>query len=192
MTFDDPPATAAWLHRESRQGFEVAFFEVQPEGVVVRGQATGIEDGETRAVGYEIRLDGEWRTREATVSTRIAGGARVTRLVHTDGGWLVDGVEQPGLEGCEDVDLEASSMTNAFPVRRLGLAVGGRSEAPAAYVQALDLPVARLEQSYERLPDSGDRRRFDYRSPQHDYRAELVYDRFGLVLDYPEIAVRAA
>jgi hypothetical protein len=83
-------------------------------------------------------------------------------------------------------------MTYAFPVRRLALAAGERAEAPAAYVPAADAPVSRLEQSYERLPGPGPEHRFDYRSPQHDFRAELAYDRFGLVLDYPGIAVRVA
>jgi hypothetical protein len=92
--------------------------------------------------------------------------------------------------GCLDVDLEGSAFTNAFPVHRLGLNVGEQADAPAAYVRANDLRVERLEQSYARLPDDGDRSRYDYASPAFDFRAELVYDRFGLVLDYPGIAVR--
>jgi hypothetical protein len=34
--------------------------------------------------------------------------------------------------------------------------------------------------------------RYDYASPRFDYRNELVYDEFGLVLDYPDLAVRVA
>jgi hypothetical protein len=83
-------------------------------------------------------------------------------------------------------------MTNCFPVRRLALEAGERADAPAAYVAVPDGPVSRLEQSYERLAGEGPEQRFAYRSPAHDFRAELVYDRFGLVLDYPAIAVRAA
>jgi hypothetical protein len=54
------------------------------------------------------------------------------------------------------------------------------------------LEVERLEQSYARLPDEGRRARYDYASPSFDYRAELVYDEFGLVVEYPGIAVRVA
>ena len=49
----------------------------------------------------------------------------------------------------------------------------------------------RLDQSYERLPDEGERVRFRYRSPAFDTDVELVYDRSGLAIDYPGIAVRA-
>ncbi len=108
------------------------------------------------------------------------------------GAWLVDGRPTPELAGCLDVDLEASAFTNALPVRRLELGVGRQADAPAAYLRALDLRVERLEQSYLRLPDDAGHSRYDYAAPEFDYRGELVYDRFGLVLDYPGIAVRFA
>ena len=107
-------------------------------------------------------------------------------------GWLIDGVRAPQLDGCLDVDLESSSLTNAFPVHRLGLEVGQAAQAPAAYVRALDLEVQRLEQRYVRLPDGATGQRYHYSSPQFNFECELAYDRSGLVIDYPGIAVRAA
>jgi hypothetical protein len=89
-----------------------------------------------------------------------------------------------------DVDLEASVFTNAFPVRRLALAPGQSAEAPAAYVRAPDLRVERLEQSYRRIDDDGAHSRFEYISPQFEFEAVLVYDRYGFVVDYPGIAER--
>jgi hypothetical protein len=96
------------------------------------------------------------------------------------------------LDGCLDVDLEASATTNALPIHRLGLSVGGRADAPAAYVRAPTLRVERLEQTYARLPDDGEIARYEYVAPAFDFSAVLTYDRFGLVLDYPGIAVRVA
>jgi hypothetical protein len=90
------------------------------------------------------------------------------------------------LDGCLDVDLESSALTNAFPVHRLGLDVGERADTPAAYVRALDLSVERLEQSYVRLDDDdGGRRRYHYAAPGFAFECELTYDDSGLVLDYP-------
>ena len=106
------------------------------------------------------------------------------------GGWAIDGGPAPLVDGCLDVDVEGSACTNAFPMHRLGLEVGQQADAPAAYVRALDLTVERLEQSYARLEDDDGRRLYDYASPAFGYRAELVYDEFGFVLDYPGIAIR--
>ena len=187
------PATAAWRHRDARDGFEVLFLRGEPDGYQLDGHSTAVEDGEAWGIRYSIRVDNEWKTRAAHIAGRTATGAREVRLeADGDGGWLVDGGPAPGLAGCLDLDLEASAFTNAFPVRRLVLAVGQSADAPAAYVRAVDLSVERLEQSYARLKDDGTRARYDYSSPRFDYRGELVYDEFGLLLDYPGIAVRVA
>ncbi len=98
----------------------------------------------------------------------------------------------PALAGCQDVDLEASAFTNAFPVNRLGLDVGQRAEAPAAWVRAVDLSVERLEQSYARTPDDAGRARYDYVAPELDFATELVYDEFGLIVEYGGLATRFA
>jgi hypothetical protein len=193
MTFAPPPAVAAWRHRDARDGFEVVYLEAAESGLLVEGYATAVESGETWAVEYLIAVDEDWRTRNARVRARTHTGAREL-LIECDpaGAWTVNGAAAPELDGCLDVDLEASSFTNAFPVHRLALDVGEEADAPAAYVRALDLSVERLEQRYVRLPDDGERPRFHYTSPAFDFEADLVYDAAGLVIDYPGIAVRAA
>jgi uncharacterized protein len=187
------PATAAWRHHEARDGFEVVFLRADGDGYRIAGHTAAVEDGEAWAVEYDIRVDGSWRTRCARVRGRSAGSRR-ERTLEADGagGWLVDGAPVADLDGCLDVDLESSSLTNAFPVQRLALAVGEAADAPAAYVRAGDLAVARLEQRYVRLADGERGQRFDYTSPAFDFRAVLAYDEHGLALDYPGIAVRIA
>ena len=145
------------------------------------------------AIRYLLRVDASWSTRSAHVIGLSELGTRETRLeVAETGGWRIDTTQRRDLVGCVDVDLEASAFTNAFPVKRLELKVGERAEAPAAYVRTPALEVERLEQSYARLPDEGKHTRYDYSSPSFDFRTELVYDEFGLVLEYPGIAVRVA
>ena len=96
------------------------------------------------------------------------------------------------MDGCLDVDLESSSLTNAFPVERLGLDIGETAPAPAAYVRAADLSVERLEQRYVRLDNGPLGERYRYTAPGFDFECELTYDEFGLVIDYPGLATRAA
>jgi hypothetical protein len=197
MLLGMPPASglppfAAWRHRDSRDGFEVVFFEGRDGGSRIEGHTAALEDGEPFAVRYAIELDERWRTRSAQVWGQSSRGRRaVTLQADGHGSWLVDGRPAPHLDGCLDVDLESSSLTNAFPVRRLCLSPGGGAEAPAAYVRAVDLDVDRLEQRYVRIDDGSGLQRYDYTSPAFNFRCELVYDEAGLVIDYPEIATRA-
>jgi hypothetical protein len=141
-----------------------------------------------------VTVDAGWATRSAVVVGLSGSGAYEVRLEGDgNGAWRLDGEPAPQLEGCLDVDLEASACTNALPVKRLGLGEGEASDAPAAYVRATVPDVERLEQRYRRLEDlEPERARYDYESPAFDFRAILTYDDFGLVLDYPGIAVRVA
>ncbi len=191
MAFLAPPVTACWQHIEGRSGFEVAYFRELAEGWAVDGTTAAVEDDQTWVVTYSIRLGTGWVTREARITARSASGSRETLLAADGtGNWLVDGQRAPQLDGCLDVDLESSAMTNAFPVHR-GLVVGGHANAPAAYVRALDLSVGRLEQTYRRIADQGAGQRYEYAAPVFGFTARLVYDDSGLVLDYPGIARRA-
>ena len=169
----------------------MVYFEPVADGYRIEGCTTAIEDGQTWAVHYAVRLDSSWTTRSAHLSGQSAAGSRSTELeANGRGHWRVDGEVAPQLHGCLDVDLESSAMTNALPVHRLGLPVGARAAAPAAYVRALDLAVERLEQTYERIADETSHRRFDYAAPAFEVACRLVYDESGLVLDYPGLAVR--
>ncbi|MCZ2811225.1 MULTISPECIES: putative glycolipid-binding domain-containing protein [unclassified Modestobacter] len=191
MSFVDPPAVAAWRHQQARTGFEVVHFRRSGGGWQVVGCTTAVEAGVAWTVDYTLDLDAAWATRRAVVTGRSSMGARRTTLDSIgDGRWHVDGLRAPDLDGCQDVDLESSAMTNALPVHRLDLAVGRRASAPAAYVRAVGLGVDRLEQSYTRLHDDGAHRQFHYKSPAFDFSCQLVFDPSGLVLDYPGIAVR--
>ncbi|WP_327585516.1 putative glycolipid-binding domain-containing protein [Nonomuraea sp. NBC_00507] len=188
MTFVPPPKTAAWRHTDVQTGFEVVYFRPLGDWHRIEGCTTGVEAGRTWVVGYAIDVDSRWITRRAEVTGRWVTGSRRTTLEGDgDGHWLVDGVPAPHLDGCLDVDLESSAMTNAFPVHRMRLAVGTGSGAPAAYVRSLDLAVERLEQQYVRVDDDS----YDYVSPADGFSCRLVYDEAGFVLDYPGIAVRA-
>jgi hypothetical protein len=193
MSFADLPKYAAWRHRDAREGFEIAFLRAGDDGTHLEGATTAVEDGEGWIVRYLINLTLGWLTRWARVSGRSASGAHELTLEADGAGrWRVNGAPAPNLDGCLDVDLESSSLTNALPVHRLELEVGQEADAPAAYVRAVDLSVDRLEQHYVRLGDGPDGERYDYTAPGFDFESVLSYDEFGLVLDYPGIARRVA
>jgi hypothetical protein len=182
--FEPLPDFAAWRFVDLVDGFEVVY--ATPGRL--RGHTSAVEDGEPYAVRYDIAFDAQWRAREARVGTDTRAGTRETALVSDgEGSWMVDGHPAPHLDGLVDVDIEASACTNTFPVHRLGHPVGEVVPAPAAYVQALDLTVRRLDQTY-RLREDG---KFDYTS-EDDFEAVLEYDASGLILDYPGIARRYA
>jgi hypothetical protein len=173
-------------------GFEVAYFAAIPDGLRIEGTTTAVEDTVAWVVTYLVQLDAAWATRSARITARTAAGPRETFLESDGvGHWLVDGNAAPHLDGCIDVDLESSAMTNALPVHRMNLRVGEAADAPAAYVRAPGLAAERLEQVYLRIADQDARKRYEYTAPAFGFTSRLRYDESGLVTDYPGIAVRA-
>ena len=192
MPFGPPPRAACWQHRGLRAGFEVTYFSPGAEGLRVTGATNALQDGEAWIVSYRLDVDDRWCTRRAhVVATSASGTSRRQIETDGDGHWTVDGSPMPHLDGCRDVDLESSAMTNALPVHRLDLAEGASADAPAAYVRARSPEVERLDQRYRRLADHRDGQQYWYEAPAFDFRCRLTYDQAGLVLDYPEIAIRA-
>lgn len=181
------PSFAAWQHLTARQGFEVAFVRERDGGFSIEGCTTAVESNEPWIVSYRITLDANGQTRHARVMASTRAGEH-ERTLESDGAglWRIDGAPAPLLDGCLDVDLESSALTNAFPIRRMALAIGRSAAAPAAYVRALDLRVERLEQQYRRI----DERSYDYASPAFAFEVVVQCDAYGLAIDYPQIARR--
>ena len=173
----------AWRQLGARDGFEVAF----PRDGGYDGHVSAVEDGWAWAVEYSIELRPDGTTSAARVRCRDANGVREVAIeADGAGGWTVDGVPAPDVEGCLDVDLEASALTNAFPVARLRPAVGEDAQAPAAWVRVPDLRIERLEQRYARVAE----REYDYEAPDLQFACRLVYGDDGLIVDYPGLAAR--
>lgn len=167
--------------------------ESDRDAVRFDGGCAAVEGPSAWFAGYTISLADGWQTCSARVSARSTSG-HYGLVLEADGRgrWQVNGVPASWLDGCLDVDLESSALTNAFPVHRLALEVGEAADAPAAYVRAQDLAVQRLEQRYVRLGDEAGGERYHYAAPAFDFECELLYDEHGLVLEYPGLAVRAA
>ena len=182
--------SAAWVHEGLRQGFETVFIRKTTRGWRFSGHVAALEDGVAWSVRYAIAVDSAWRTRSARVRTWDARGSSHVVLRHDgSGAWTIDGRPAAFLEGCLDVDLEASACTNTFPVHRLSGAPGA-VETPAAYVRVRDSAVDRLDQVYARETAHADGSRWSYRAPQFDFACTLEYDDQALVVTYPGIARR--
>lgn len=184
---------ASWIHRDARDGFECASLRRRGDGYVLVGHTTAREEGVCWSVGYRIEVDARWRTVAADV-TELLGG-RERRLViesDRDGRWTVDGVEAPQVAGCVDIDLESSAVTNTIFLHRVEPSSGEPAEAVSAYLRCAPLRLERLEQTYRRAPDldlDGEVA-FEYRSPSFGTDVVLRFDEYGLVNEYPGLAVR--
>ena len=182
------PVTAAWRHTGLQDGFEVVTLNRHAGGHRLVGQIAAVEEGTPFALRYAIEVDAAWHTRSAWVESLAASRGLE---VDDQGRWRIDGEPAPHLEGCPDVDLEASACTNTLAVHRLALQPGEAGESRAAWVRSFDLRVEVLEQRYaRRAVDDGTGHRYDYAAPSLGFTAVLVFGDDGLIVDYPGLARR--
>jgi hypothetical protein len=155
-----------------------------------RGGASAIEEQRPWNVQYEIVVDEEWRTTRARSRATSLTGQHGLVVEVRDGHWWVDDELRTDLDGCVDIDFESSVVTNTLAVHRLDLTSSTPVDVPAAFVRADGLEVVRLEQTYRCADLTDDRIVLDYTSATFQFSCQLLLDRSGLVVDYPEIGRR--
>ena len=130
------------------------------------------------AVSYEWQLDESWCT--VWLRIRLEGEAERDMLIERTGDatWLVDGVERPDLDGCEEVDLSVTPFCNTLALKRLA----GEGELTTLYVSFPDLTLQPSRQRYERLSP----RTFRYTDlgAADGFQANLGVDANGIVTRY--------
>jgi hypothetical protein len=181
-----PANSAAVLWRRvDRPGHESTRLSAFEEGWELVGTSVFAHEGEPCCLSYRIACDREWRTRSVEVDGWLGTEAvRVKARVEGESLWRAGGVEDAGIAGCVDVDLNFSPSTNLLPIRRLNLAVGEEKEVRAAWLRFPSFRFEPLEQSYRRISLD----RYRYRSAGGRFEAELDVDENGFVTRYPGFA----
>jgi hypothetical protein len=186
----DPTVRAvAWQRADEDRGYGVARVEQRPDGWLCHGTEVLAGPGALVSCGFRVELDAGWVTRTVEVwSVTEAGERRVRLTADAERRWERDGSRAPDLDGCIDVDVAATPLTNTFPINRsAGLAVGSSVTVPVAWVDVPGLQVARVDQTYRRLAD----RRWQYSDERYG-AFELSVDGDGVVVDYSGFATRIA
>ncbi len=190
---DDAPChrLLAWERADDDAGHSMARVERRPGGHRFHGVEVLAGPSEVLACVFRVDVDSRWVTRAVEVRTVADDGERTLSLAADDARrWLADGRHRPDLDGCLDVDVAATPLTNTFPIRRLArLRPGDEVTTPVAWVDVPSLTVTRVDQTYRRLPDVDGLAAWEYRDDAHG-RFTLTVDDDGLVVTYDGFARR--
>lgn len=177
------PRTVRWSAWEGGDaGLE--HVDLRPEGGTLRvsGVVIGFTDGAAFGLAYRLLIAEGWRLREAHLST--ASGLELRLQSDGRGNWHVDGRPEPALQGCIDIDIQATPFTNTLPIRRLTLETGESATISVVYVNVPSLGIERLTQRYTALQS---RSLYRFEGLDTGFQADLPLDADGLVLDYPDL-----
>jgi uncharacterized protein len=144
-------------------------------------------------ISFTVQVDGGWHTRAVDVEVMTRRVARLRLEADGDRQWRLNGRRAARLDGCIDVDVAATPLTNTFPIRRLAdLSPGEARTSPVAWVDVPSLRVLRVDQTYRRLgPVEGEPglEAWQYGDPLHG-SFHITVDSDGIVLDYEGFASR--
>ncbi|NJC64357.1 putative glycolipid-binding domain-containing protein [Planosporangium flavigriseum] len=193
------PRTLLWQRTDVRGAEHVIFDDRR--GLTARGVAVaaGTVEYECR---YELDTDDGWFCTRFDAVAEGGGWLRKLHMERTGDGWRVTtaeqgdlaaaghpnamppGAEDPGrLADAYDIDLFDSPLTNALPLRRLGL-TSGSADVLAALVLLPSLAVIANPQTYTVLGPG----RVRYASGS--FTTDLELDENGYVVRYPGLATR--
>jgi hypothetical protein len=184
------PHTVCWVPTWSRDGLGLE--HVLLEGNTADSSLLAVdEDGEPFRLTYRLRWDDSGLIQRAELETSKGAQARALSLqADGHGRWSSAQSEHlPQLDGCIDIDIWPTPLTNSFPIWRSHLQIGQRQEFRMAWVSAPDLTVVAKPQAYTRLEE----RLYLFESLDGTgFKATLPVDEYGLVIDYPELFVRVS
>src|SRR5688572_23952990 len=160
--------TVLW-RRIDQPGLEYAMLQSSAKGGwLLQGDAVGAIDKQPARLVYQVRVDARWHTHRLAVDLLVGGRRHRLHIInHARRGWRTrpDNRPLPHLDGCIDVDLGISPVTNTLAINRLQLAIGQEADVTTAWVRFPEtetdpLTITPLAQRYKRL----EARRFLYRS----------------------------
>lgn len=159
-------------------GLETTTIRWENEGFTVSGAVSDAPGREH--IQYVLRLNAAWQVRQFLLF-RDLDEPDLWLATDGTGRWgEMNGAHRTELDGCYDVDLACTPLTQSLPIRRLPLLDGDSAELPVVTINPDTLEVRSESHRYTRLEA--------YRW-QHEIAGSSAtnfeVDEFGLVVDYP-------
>jgi hypothetical protein len=169
-----------------RIGLQHVTYSPDGEGLRFGGVVVSNRTEHGFGLSFELIIDAAWHVTRTAVW--LSDGR--TLVLHSDGAgnWTDDqGTRLPDFDGCIDIDISATPLTNTLPIRRLGLSLGERRHIKVVYIAVPELTGHVMEQAYTCLETS---RLYRYEGIDSNFSTELEIDQNGLVVDYPSMFER--
>ena len=175
--------------RVDTAGHEAARIYGDDDGWYLDGSAIFLHEGGPCRLEYLIECDTEWRTTAATIDGWVGDEVIAHEILVSEGGtWYLNDDEIKAVEGCIDIDLNFSPVTNLLPLRRIDLKIGESKSVSAAWLRFPTFELERLDQTYRRVDEST----IKYESGDGKFVRDLKVNDDGLVLDYPDYWIAEA
>ncbi|TSB47762.1 putative glycolipid-binding domain-containing protein [Alkalicoccobacillus porphyridii] len=174
-------ATYIWENLEHK-GMEYLKISSSSDRRVVT--STVIHTLETTKIEYEITLTKNWEFVQLILKNDQLDKELILNR-NRNGTWREDNTaELDYLEGACDIDLSCTPFTNTLPINRCGWKKNEPIHFEMAYIDANDLSIRKVKQTYTLITQYRTERVFHYSSGS--FQADILVNKEGIVTDYPD------
>ncbi len=166
-------------------GHEAVRIYGDEDGWYIDGSAVFIYDAQPCRLEYLIECDTEWKTKFVTVDGFVGDEVISIEIEAENGVWHLDGKEIEVVDGCVDIDLNFSPVTNLLPIKRSSIAVGDNARVKAAWLRFPSFSLEPLEQTYTRKSQTV----YSYHTST-GFETNITVDTFGVVVEYSDLWIR--
>lgn len=154
----------------------------QNTGISVKSTVVGFHEAVPFVVEYDIDLTAGWGVRSFRVRSNL-GHIDQTIFMETDGlgSWYHDGKKMDHLQGCLDIDISITPMTNSLPLRRLKIGFGETHYTDVVYIDMPSCQIGKERQEYTCI----DRNLYRFTNNDGSFSADIRTCDEGIVQHYP-------
>lgn len=135
-------------------------------------------------IAYQLSINKHWEIIAALITGRIGNKEIYFTLAKDETGiWAFNNEPTPQFDGCLDIDISVTPLTNTLPIKRLQLAQDECREISVIYFDLFDNIVRPARQAYTKLSAST----YRYENVPNNFEALIRLNEQMLVVDYPDL-----
>ena len=152
-------------------------------GNEISSTIAGEYENKVYKVEYYIKTNENWETTFVTLEIQLDNSNELLILEKTKGTWLLNTKPDDRLKNIFDIDISLTPFTNTLPINRLKQKDDERQTIEVIYFDILEREIKPVKQVYTRLATD----RYLYENYDKSFKADIVIDEQGLVVDYPKL-----
>jgi len=177
-----------WTGREyySLENCLIASTEIGHE---INSTIVGHYQNKIYTANYFIQAGNDWLTNSLKLNYQVNNKQYRLELEHNaNNEWILNNKSMNEFDDCLYVDISITPFTNTLPVNNLQLALNEQQKIKVIYINIFEQQVQVVEQMYKRLSNT----KYLYQNVPNNFEAEIEFDEFGFVIDYPYLFERTA
>lgn len=170
-----------WAGREY-YSLENCLITTTGHGATIQSTIVGKYEHTIYLLEYKILTNAAWETLFVDIKSRHSDQV-MHHQYESDGKghWTSNGRALEYLQGCIDIDISLTPLTNTLPIKRLSFEKETPQRILVLYFDILEQQVKPVQQQYTQLSYY----QYLYENVEDDFNANIELDENGFVLDYP-------